>query len=62
MNLPAFEWQVGYAGLTVSASARGDVQQYIAGQEDHHRTKSFRAELLEFLQKSGIEFDEQYLD
>ncbi len=62
MALPAFEWQVGYAGFTVSASVRGDVQQYIADQEEHHRRKSFREELIEFLQKSGIQFDERYLD
>ena len=62
MRLPAFEWQIGYAGLTVSASLRHDVQEYIAGQEEHHRRKSFREELIEFLQKSGIEFDERYLD
>ena len=62
MNLPAFERQIGYAGFTVSASARGEVRRYIAGQEEHHRTKSFREELIEFLKKSGIEFDERYLD
>jgi REP element-mobilizing transposase RayT len=62
MRLPAFEWQVGYAGLTVSASLRPDVQKYIASQEEHHRGKSFRAELIEFLEKAGIDFDERYLD
>jgi REP element-mobilizing transposase RayT len=62
MKQPGFEWQVGYSGFTVSASGRGDVQKSIARQEEHHRTKSFREELIEFLTKSGVEFDEKYPD
>ena len=57
-----FGWQTGYAAFTVSASARTAVQQYIASQEEHHLQKSFREELVEFLQKSGVGFDERYLD
>ena len=57
-----FHWQEGYAAFTVSASAREVVRAYIAGQEDHHRKKSFREELTEFLQKSGVKYDERYLD
>jgi hypothetical protein len=57
-----FRWQEGYAAFTVSVSARGDVQQYIANQEEHHRRKTFREELIQFLEKSGIEYDERYLD
>ncbi|MEI6177815.1 MAG: IS200/IS605 family transposase [Verrucomicrobiota bacterium] len=60
--LPSFRWQEGYAAFTVSASVKPSVRQYIAGQEEHHRHKSFREELVEFLQKSGIEYDERYLD
>jgi len=59
---PAFRWQEGYAAFTVSASARPAVQQYIGRQEEHHRKQTFREELIEFLQKSGIEYDERYLD
>jgi REP element-mobilizing transposase RayT len=57
-----FHWQEGYAAFTVSASAREDVQRYIARQEEHHRVKSFREELVEFLKKSGVDYDERYLD
>ena len=57
-----FAWQEGYAAFTVSASARGAVQEYIAHQAEHHRGKSFREELIEFLQKSEIAFEERYLD
>jgi len=38
------------------------VQEYVARQEEHHRHKTFREELIGFLQKSGIEYDERYLD
>ena len=61
-HLPSFQWQEGYAAFTVSASARESVKQYIANQEEHHRVKSFREELIGFLRKSGVEYDERYLD
>ena len=61
-QIPDFQWQNGYAAFTVSASARESVQDYIARQEEHHREKSYREEVLEFLLKSGVEFDERYLD
>src|ERR1035437_1441138 len=59
---PDFQWQEGYAAFTVSASVRDSVRTYIASQEEHHRKKSLREELMEFLRKSSVEFDEQYLD
>jgi len=57
-----FQWQEGYAAFTVSPSARAAVQEYIAQQEEHHRHHSFREELIDFLRKSGVEYDERYLD
>ncbi len=41
---------------------KNSVQDYIATQERHHQRKSFREELVEFLKKSEIEFEERYLD
>ena len=61
-QLPNFQWQEGYAAFTVSASARESVRAYIANQEEHHRVKSFREELIEFLQKTGVPYDPRYLD
>ncbi len=57
-----FQWQEGYAAFTVSASAIKTVQQYIANQEAHHRVRSFREELVELLEKSGVAYDPRYLD
>lgn len=60
--LPSFRWQEGYGAFSVSASARQEVQNYIARQEEHHRLWTFREEYLAMLRKSGVEFDERYLD
>ena len=61
MGSPAFAWQEGYAAFTVSPTARDAVKSYIAHQEEHHRAKSFREELIEMLKRAGIEFDSKYL-
>src|SRR4051812_15751967 len=57
-----FAWQEGYAAFTVSATARAAVRQYIAHQEEHHRTRSSRDELLDLLAKAGIEYDPRYFE
>ena len=58
----AFAWQEGYAAFTVSASAVDEVRRYIENQEEHHRERSFREELVIMLQRSGVKFDERYMD
>ena len=58
----AFAWQEGYAAFTVSASAVDEVRRYIANQEEHHRERSFLEELKIMLVKSGVKFDERYMD
>ena len=62
IGLQEFAWQEGYAAFTVTATARPAVKSYIANQEEHHRSKTFREELIEALNKAGVEFDERYLD
>ena len=56
-----FEWQGGYADFSVSQSNLEQVQQYIAGQEEHHRKVSFQDELRALLRRHEIEFDERYV-
>ena len=58
-ELGKFAWQEGYAAFTVSQTQLEIVQRYIANQEKHHRKRSFQQELVELLQKHGIEFDER---
>ena len=57
VGMPAFAWQEGYAAFTVSATSREAVKHYIANQEEHHRVKSFRGELVEMLNNAGVEYD-----
>jgi hypothetical protein len=38
------------------------VQKYIANQAEHHRVKSFRDELVEFLKSAGVKYEDRYLD
>jgi len=62
IGLRSFAWQEGYAAFTVGATSCEAVRLYIQRQEEHHRKKSFREEVLEMLVKAGIEFDPRYLD
>ena len=50
-----------YGAFSVSHSHIDMVTKYIAGQEEHHKKVSFQEELLSFLRKQGIEFDERYI-
>ena len=47
--------------FSVSPTHRADVQRYVRQQEEHHRKKSFQEEFREFLQRYGIDYDEQYV-
>lgn len=62
MHVPEFAWQDGYAAFTVSASVLPEVVAYVRGQEEHHRTRSFREELEIMLRKSGVSFEPKYLE
>ena len=56
-----FYWQKGYGAFTVSYSMVDAVRNYIRNQAEHHRQKTFEEEYVEFLQKHGIEFRNEYL-
>jgi len=58
---PDFAWQAGYAAFTVSATSRGAVKRYLAGQEEHHRKLSYREELEDMLQRAGVEYQPDFL-
>ena len=60
-NMPAFSWQDGYGGFSVSKSDVPDVVRYIQNQREHHRRKTFREEYLELLIAHGVQFDERYV-
>jgi len=56
-----FHWQDGYAAFSVSQSKSAAVEAYIAGQKEHHRKRSFQEELIQFLRRHGVEYDERYI-
>ena len=56
-----FGWQTGYGVFSVSESSVGAVTEYIAGQEEHHRTHSFQEEFVAFLKKNHVEYDPRYI-
>ena len=55
-------WQEGYGAFTYSIKEKDNLIEYVKNQEEHHKTKTYREELIELLQEHGIEFDEKYLD
>ncbi|MBC9796847.1 transposase [Sinomicrobium weinanense] len=56
-----FAWQRGYGAFSVSSSKKDVVYRYIARQKQHHKKTNFKEELLEFLQKYNVDYDERYL-
>jgi REP element-mobilizing transposase RayT len=60
-DMMAFAWQDGYGAFTAGISQISDTIQYIEGQREHHRTKSFQEEYIHFLRKHGVEYDERYV-
>ena len=62
IGLGSFAWQEGYGAFTVSPPDRKRVRNYIANQEERHRTKTFREELIEFLEAAEVDYDPKYLD
>ena len=51
-----FEWADEYYAVSVSESQIESVRTYIAGQEEHHRKKSYTEECEEFMQKYGFKY------
>ncbi len=56
-----FRWQAGYAAFSVSESNVPEVTRYIKAQEQHHCRISFQEELVAFLKRHRIQYDERYI-
>jgi REP-associated tyrosine transposase len=56
-----FAWQTGYGVFSVSESNLAAVMEYIAGQEHHHKKHSLQEELVAFLKKNNVAYDERYI-
>jgi putative transposase len=60
-GLQEFYWQNGYGAFSVSPSHVPALIEYIASQEEHHRTETFQDELCRLCKKYGIAIDERYI-
>ena len=49
-----FQWQEGYGAFSVSSSQVEGVRRYIAGQQEHHRKRTFDEGFRSFLAKCGM--------
>jgi putative transposase len=58
----SFEWQEGYGAFSIGVSAVDATVTYIRNQAEHHRTRTFREELLAMLRKHDFNYDERMLD
>jgi putative transposase len=59
--LSQFYWQNGYGAFSVNPAEIEVVKNYILGQKEHHKKKTFQEEYLAFLKKYNVEFDERYV-
>lgn len=57
----SFEWQEGYAAFSIGIGDVGRTVEYINNQAEHHKRRDFKTELLAFLRKHEIEYDERYV-
>jgi hypothetical protein len=53
-----FEWQVGYGAFTVGISQVPATVRYILNQEKHHAKKTFAEEWKIFLDRHGLQVNE----
>ena len=60
-HVDSFEWQKGYGAFTVSYDRVEAIRKYIQNQKEHHKTKTFQEEYIDFLRRHGIEFRLEYL-
>ena len=56
-----FSWQEGYGAFSYGHSQLERVYNYILNQEEHHRTKTFKEEYIDFLKKFDVPSQERYL-
>jgi hypothetical protein len=61
LGLETFSWQEGYGAFTASAADVEGLRLYIQNQNEHHRTKSFLEEYIEFLEEAGVDWDPRFL-
>ena len=54
-------WQVGYSGFTYHISSKNSLTNYVRNQAQHHKTISYKDELIELLNEHGVDYKDEYL-
>ena len=57
----SFHWQSGYGIFSIGQSQVDKLVNYINHQEEHHKRKTFKEELLQILEAYEMEYYEKYL-
>jgi len=60
--LRQFAWQEGYAAFSIGISGVDETCAYIRDQGEHHRTRTYREEVVTFLERHRLRFDDAMLD
>ncbi|WP_117880615.1 IS200/IS605 family transposase [Aureibaculum luteum] len=56
-----FEWQTGFGAFSIGQSQLPKIINYIKKQEEHHRTKTFKEEYINFLNAYDIDYKTEYI-
>jgi REP element-mobilizing transposase RayT len=56
-----FQWQDGYSAFSVGRSELDRIRDYLANQEEHHRTMTYLEEVQMLLDRYGIKYDKRWL-
>lgn len=59
LNFPG--WQVGYSGFTYHISSKESLINYVKNQAEHHKTVSFKDELISLLKEHRVDYIDDYL-
>ena len=54
-------WQVGYSGFTYHISSKESLINYVKNQAIHHKTITYKEELVRLLIGNSIDFNDDYL-
>jgi len=61
-ELRTFAWQQGYGAFSIGVSGIEETRAHIRSQQEHHRTRTYREEVIMFLQRHGLRFDEALVE
>ncbi|MEY2507065.1 MAG: REP-associated tyrosine transposase [Verrucomicrobiota bacterium] len=61
-RLRNFAWQEGYGAFSIGVSGIEETRLYISNQEEHHRSRTYREEVIMFLERHRLPFDDAMLD